>query len=137
MRRYLVRYCATFWGSVVDGPILREDMCMMMFGCAFSQNGEIERASRCRGYIDMLYEATVSFMRWRQPHRSRYGVKRHISKLDVAAAAAGLQIVLAPAATSALSGRQTVLVRLSNRSIDSTYCLRRSPLIALRAGVEG
>ena len=27
---------------------------MMMFGRAFSQNGEIERASRCRG-ISMLY----------------------------------------------------------------------------------
>ena len=27
---------------------------MMMFGRALSQNGEIERASRCRG-IDMLY----------------------------------------------------------------------------------
>ena len=27
----------------------------MMFGRAFSQNGEIERASRCRG-INMLYE---------------------------------------------------------------------------------
>ena len=26
----------------------------------------------------------MSFMRWRQPHRSRYGVKRHISALDVA-----------------------------------------------------
>ena len=27
---------------------------MMMFGRAFSQNGEIDRASRCRG-IEMLY----------------------------------------------------------------------------------
>ena len=39
-----------------------EDMCMMMFGRALSQNGEIERASRCRG-MDMVTEASVSVMR--------------------------------------------------------------------------
>jgi len=30
------------------GRFCAEDMCMMMFGRAFTQNGEIERASRCR-----------------------------------------------------------------------------------------
>ena len=57
---------------------------MMMFGRAFSQNGEIERASRCRG-IYMSYGCYRVVHEVRQPHRSRYGVKRHISALDVAA----------------------------------------------------
>ena len=32
----------------------RRTWCMMMFGRPFSQNGDMGRASRCRG-IDMLY----------------------------------------------------------------------------------
>jgi hypothetical protein len=56
----------------------------MMFARAFSHNGEIERSSRCRG-IDMLYGGVVSYMRWRQPHRRHYGVKRQKSALNIAA----------------------------------------------------
>ena len=55
------------------GRFCAEDMCVMMFGRAFSQHGEIERASRCRGIYIYVTEATVSFVRRRQPHRSPYG----------------------------------------------------------------
>jgi hypothetical protein len=61
-----------------------DEMWLMMFGRAFSQNGEIGRPRRVGG-IGCYTDDIMSFMRWRQPHRSRHGVNRHISAQDVAA----------------------------------------------------
>jgi hypothetical protein len=43
-----------FGARLPVGRFCAEDMSMMMFARAFSHNGEIDRASRCRG-IDVLY----------------------------------------------------------------------------------
>ena len=46
--------CRTTWSYCQCGHFARRRHVNKMFGRAFTQNSEIERASRCRG-IDMLY----------------------------------------------------------------------------------